>query len=942
MDENSYINKDYPVYFSYAGNKDGNSELEKPIEELRKLLCEANIDYRDYKVEGKTPFTYRRPMMESEEEIGSGHLIVVVLSISYIESSHCMYEWYNIVHNPDFEKRFFPIYLEDLRERLNDPVRTEMLDVILSKMYKEIALKEANSSVLSNEEKFILHLGDKAFKNELGEIISYYRNNSVPKLDRFDYKTLLEQIRARIEELEPSKMESSRASSHKVGEKQISAPHFPFTVPDGLIVRDEEEENLFNLVSQNRMVNLVGIGGSGKSSLAYLSLNKHKDYFNEIAYVVVNNNIKDDFVEQINNTLKLDFKDNPFSETIAYLRENYKSGKQNLLVLDVNETSDPNKNSEIINKIIQNEIILEGWRLLFLSRVIIHNSDKITIFDFNEKNDFKFLKELFLSKAGKKRYNDFEDFERLFEIIYYNPLLAEQLGLYLKIYPKVLTVDEIKVKLYGDYFKGKKVQRFSDDREDETIISFLKNLVNFNDLSNTEKKLLRHFVLWPSNYIIYDVIADLLKDVFESEDELIDTLTSLAERSILTTNEDKTLSYKLHGLLAASLREQIDIPNEDYSKYLDNIERIIGYGYYDFVPYVDYIGNSLCEYDITTDYISLWNVALKYYHTWKGSYSEKLYNKAIIILLNKLSSNKDNLNYQDDLARLYNNLATLQQDHLGDYESAETNYKKAIEIGGQLPKDNPEYQDDLAMWYNNLANLQGDHLGEYPSAKSNYKIAIEIGEQLPKDNPEYQNYLAMAYNNLAILQKDHLGEYPSAESNYQNAIEIREKLPKDNPVYQNDLAWAYNGIADLLKNDYFKGYVSAKENYQKFIKVSEQLPKDNPEYQYTLATAYNNYAYEVLRKERIKDFEAAKEYCNKAIEITKQLSIINPEQYQIHLLNYKHSLAEICFDNNEIETAKSILDEIKPLAEKCLVEKPFDSLTQKVNNVINELLEKCS
>ncbi len=120
-EKKTYINPNHPVYFSYSGNNEVDNELEKPVEELRERLDKANIDYRDYKVNGKSTFTYRRPMMDSEEEIGRGDIVVVVFSIKYLNSWHCMYEWYNIVHNSnDYKKRIFPIYLDYIRDRLKD------------------------------------------------------------------------------------------------------------------------------------------------------------------------------------------------------------------------------------------------------------------------------------------------------------------------------------------------------------------------------------------------------------------------------------------------------------------------------------------------------------------------------------------------------------------------------------------------------------------------------------------------------------------------------------------------------------------------------------------------------------------------------------------------------------------------------------------------------
>jgi tetratricopeptide (TPR) repeat protein len=372
-------------------------------------------------------------------------------------------------------------------------------------------------------------------------------------------------------------------------------------------------------------------------------------------------------------------------------------------------------------------------------------------------------------------------------------------------------------------------------------------------LEENEQKLLRHFVLWQSEYIEYDVIADLLKGVFESEDELINTLTSLSKRSILTTNNEDTLSYKLHGLLANSLREQIKIENEDYDEYLWNIYRIIAYGYYKFVPFVDCIGNSLCEYDITNNNATLHNVALKYYNSWKANYSEKLYNKAIKICLKKLTSDKDNATYQNDLASAYNCLAILQKNHLRDYDSAKANYEKAIAIRKQLPKDNPQYQNDLANTYNDLAILQRKHLGDYDSAKANYEKAIEIGEQLPKDNPEYQNDLANAYNNLAILLNKQK-KYESAELNINSAIAIHQRLSNLNPHFLVDFLGSKVILASIYKS---RGNPSSIRKTVEILfeikPLAEKCLSDNPydSRAQTLNKNINNLADLRVKAERI-------------------------------------------------------------------------------------------
>ncbi len=856
------------VYISYSGI--GNETVKKFIA----MLDEKRIPHRDSESE-----FIQDELTDFEEKIGMANIIVIFYSPDYFKKEHCMNEYANIRKCENKERKAATYY-----------VKCE--NFTFADILKELKREWGGNFAEWKDEK---HENLKPI-TQLSMANGCYIDENTPycvqKLDNYFSKKIRfteSNLQDLVELIEKKYCKLSSKKTPVIQEIPIvSAPHFTLSVPDGLMQREDEEENLFNLISKNRIFNLVGVGGSGKSSLAYLCLNRHKNDFNEISFVVVNNNIKDDIVDQLNKTLKLEFEEDAYTEIITFLQENYQSDKPNLLVLDINETADKDKTTEYINEILQDTAYLAGWKILILSRENVDTRNRIKTHNINDKEDFDFLKKLFLAKAGA-RYSNFSDFVGLFNVIYYNPLLAEQLGWYLNSYPKTVTLDDIKKILYGSLGEQEMQGMSAAQRHDENVNTFLKNLIVYDNLEENEQKLLRHFVLWQSEYIEYDVIADLLKGVFESEDELINTLTSLSKRSILTTNNEETLSYKLHGLLADSLREQIDIENEDYDEYLWNIYRIIEYGYYKFVPFVDCIGNSLCEYDITNNNATLHSVALKYYNSWKANYSEKLYNKAIKICLKKLTSDKDNATYQNDLASAYNCLAILQKNHLRDYDSAKANYEKAIAIRKQLPKDNPQYQNDLANTYNNLANLQKDNLGEYELSKSNYEKAITIRVQLPKDNPEYQNDLANTYNDLAILQRKHLGDYDSAKANYEKAIAIQEQLPKDNPEYQNDLANAYNNLAILLNKQ--------------------------------------------------KKYESAEMNINSAIAIHQRLSDLNPK-FLIDFLNSKYLLASIYVSRRKTNTllkAHEILDEIKPLAEKCLSDNPNDSRAQTLNKNINNL-----
>ncbi len=295
------------------------------------------------------------------------------------------------------------------------------------------------------------------------------------------------------------------------------------------------------------------------------------------------------------------------------------------------------------------------------------------------------------------------------------------------------------------------------------------------------------------------------------------------------------------------------------------------------MPFADCIGNSLCEYEITTRVAFLNSTAIKFRDTWKTDYAKRLYEKCIEISETKLKIEPKDVDRLKDLSYAYNNLANLQNDQLNDYKSAENNYNKAIEIDKRILQisDTLKYQNSFATKYNNLAVFQKNHLNDPTSAETNYKEAIKIQEKITQqsDDPEYLNYLARTYYNLANLQDDS-NDSASAEDNYNNAIEIGERIRKtDNP-----------------KADYL----------------------------YQLAAAYGNLA--VMQKNR-EDYEAAKVNVEEVIKIVDRIKYENIE-YLVFWMFSKYKLADILIATGNPDAARVIINDIKPIAEDSLEDFP--------------------
>ena len=437
-----------------------------------------------------------------------------------------------------------------------------------------------------------------------------------PKNDCYDNKTLITHINSNGSECIKKVNDYLNKTVVYTGRKS-AAPDFvfPFEDANNLIARDTAVVKLYNIVKGNRVTNLYGFGGSGKTSLINLFVQKYENEFNQKAYIAVNNSIKDEFISKINATIQIIqneekiCNDDIFKRITTFLEENYKSDKDNLLIIDINNADDEN---EFCCKLVSNtekgtKIYPYGWKYIIISRnkidAIVNNLN----LNDNESENSVFLKDLFLKNVGEGNHLDFNEtvFSNLFKKLYYSPLIVELLGIYLRDHNNYSSFDEICELLDKPRFKEKTwngIEAFKNknySEKEKTIIGFLRNIVDLDNFSKEEQKLLRHFILWPSDYIPRYVIERLLEGIFNTEDDFDEALDNLMERKIIACQKDNNIrEYKLHDMVAASLRLQINVFGAMYQKYVNNIDNILNYANSDFIPFWKCIGYSLSEYDL--------------------------------------------------------------------------------------------------------------------------------------------------------------------------------------------------------------------------------------------------------------------------------------------------------------------------------------------------------
>lgn len=667
--------------------------------------------------------------------------------------------------------------------------------------------------------------------------------------------------------------------------------------PHNLFGRNTETDSInevFVKSNGNGCVCLSGIGGIGKTSIGYLYLLRYKCLLDNWAFVTVNKDFTEDIIdcfvnkcEIINSHFKSAFKnDNTKEEQLSLIKNRLSrigDKKNNLLVLDVNLVGEETKKEIETNlwKYLPN-----NWNVLIMTRLKPLNRNRFERIDV-ECVDFPTAKSIFELNVGNTRLDvTDENYQSIFADLFFHPLLIEIVAKKIDNKPNLVTIQDIYDII--DFVKKKDDGSLdgvvSEDKKEQMISDYLLNLCKIEDLSTDELLIIRHFILWPSMFISYDILSSLLKDIMVNPD----TLTSLRDKVL--TRDDVNRSYLLHGLLIETYLKQIDVESEDYTQYIDNIRRINEYNFREFLQFADCIGNSLCKYEITKWVYILNFSAIKFNFTWKTDYAKKLYEKCIEILKIDLKTDPENIDSLDDLSTTYCNFANLQLGQLNDYKSAEKYYYNAMDIIKRIItiSDTPRYQNTLSTIHNNLAVLQKNYLNKPETAATNYKDAINIQEKLTKqsDEPEYLNGLARLYFNIANLQQVSLNDLDAAERYYNKAILIGKLIQKHNKFKSEYLNWS--------------------------------------------AAAHNNLANVKIKRQ---DYDAAKENVEKAIKIYESIKDKDIENL-VNWIEAKGMLAEIYIAIGKPDNAKTIIKEIKPIAEEWLEKIPKYGELKRVYNDI--------
>lgn len=954
-----YINPNNPVYISYSWEDERNTEIEEPVNALCELMDKEGILYKRDKANGANALApYRRNIEKAEEEIGNGEFVILALSIKYFKSPHCLYELHCILQNDGWEKRVYPVITDTLLKNSFVAIKRYLNEDLFEELsYKNIQGKKtlnfAENHFLSLIESYILDI-DK---------INEFLVNYVTIFEKGNYDKIIKALKTAVQngvaKLPPD------PNVEMVAEPTPSnPPDFYFPIEKDLVPREKDVRKMLAKIKKNDFVNLYGIGGCGKTSLVNLFVRKYREIFDQIAYVIVDNNVKDDFVEQINKTLNYRFENgtndgynyNPldigssqehdrYSQIVGQLEKEFPANdnKKYLFIIDIN--TDNQDARDFARKLLnpsfrEGKVAVNGWKYLLLSRVSL--SDKFAKYDMNngEKDNGEFLKKLFLKMAGERYESVLEEkWDSLFKKISYSPLLTEILGIYLKenyadTAPR--TFEQIEGLLGNEDFVNQDLCGVSAcSREEKKLINYLRNLVEYSRFTDSQQKLVRHFLVWPSRYIPQNVVFDLLKGIYEKEEALESDFLGLVRLGVFSRRigEDGRFRYELHRLMADSIKAQLKDDIFDWTVYVGNVNRILDFGDDDFAPYIDLIGYSLSLYDLNAERRLLAKAARK--SQLGRQYTNVIYDKVISLY----QSDDENMRL-DNNNKEKRNFAMVRKNYAVSLFTS-TNEKKvlkkadgllveAINVLDKISIQNPKYLIDLFDCCITILNLRFLFMGSFTEdfTEGYCELACETANEMMERNNQAGEFVDQAnsyYFNyyLALANKSDKRSLTIANGYLKKGLVYLEKISKSSKYYCFLSFYRIGGFYESIGE-----YESAMEYYKKAVEIVTE--NDKREKWNKVA-----HAYDVIAKT-----ELAKKDCKNAIDdFRKEIEILEnaendgnncPQLIEVYLNYGEAQLRDYRFEKRKRIGEGTELEKMQQLDEVRRASHSYESALERV------------
>ena len=503
---------------------------------------------------------------------------------------------------------------------------------------------------------------------------------------------------------------SKESSKKKIPSEIGDFAHFKDKNRDIVLGRDKEIEELKKLLEKYRIINIFGIAGIGKTSVAKVLYNEIKDYYDYRLILILSNpesdsveSLQEKFVREISYLLKKLKLYNPIEEEKS-LKEKFKKA--------IDLLDDPNYFGENFSKLIiidniisfsKNHADKETLKLLFgidkskfiltsreklnedfysglknfeLKPLSLEDSLKIFYFYFNSvANDEKLL-----GKLKKEEDKIKELIEKIQRNTFFIEIFAKVLGY---SYPYDLTVDTILGKI--EKLELPKVEVYLEEEHifKEYYDKLLK--IAWNLLKEDEKLLLKKLSLLPSNYpISFEFLKEYLQDIKLLKPKLT-TLSNKGWVKFQSNNLEIHQIVKDFLLYSTDINFKVIEPQlsflEEKLRNIKDLEYVLKLMEVIPLEILESAGTSLYLLIDNLDQedkkvflpIFLGKLGIVFYHLGKYNKAEEYFLKALEIREEVLPSN------HPDLASTYHDLGVLYLGK-GEYNKAEEYFLKALEI----------------------------------------------------------------------------------------------------------------------------------------------------------------------------------------------------------------------------------------------------------------------
>ena len=653
------------------------------------------------------------------------------------------------------------------------------------------------------------------------------------------------------------------------------------TIPSAvdLVGRDNDINEIYNLLRNNNIVSIHTYGGVGKTAVAAKIINeiKHdvaleKSSFKHIAWITSTGNLVNDLTAlNISSENKKRAQEEKYREISTFLQSHptflvidnidkplsYKeldelntiSGKTKVLIT-------ARADIQNVEEYSLNELSLEDALLLFYWH---YNRKKITIDEIRKRDDCTFS-------------------EKIVQAATYNALLIELIGK--MAYAEHMKLEWLWEKLCKDIFDlDSKHPIYVAHGDGGTLLEHICKLYKMSCLTERQIEIMSFMALFPAEQSIFF-------DVFlwaEYEDDEVDNLGELQQRGWIERSEE---GYLLHTMVKGSVEQQ-DKGDFDEDRYRNLIIKLCCTD--EYLP-SDMEFPKARERLIVTDTICCLLadkgnnriVTATLFNNIAGVYIERGYYEKALDYLEKVIVIYEEVFGKANLltANTFVNIAGVYKEK-GNYEKALEYLKKALVIQEKEPEKEHQL---MATTYNNIAGVYKDQ-GNNKKALEYYEKALIILEKVPgKEHP----LTASTYNNLADLYLSQ-GYYIKALRYYKKALAIREKvLGEDHP----DTAMIYNNMAGVHKTQ--GNYAKAMKYLKKTLEIQEKvLGENNPD----TAMTYNNLASIF---EAQGDYNEALKYYQKAVTILKMILGVD----HLSTAGASYNLGVLFYNMEDYESAK--------------------------------------